>query len=133
LKIESKAKVFCANNSVKELADIGFYEAYDELGNYAKINFSTSRNFSGVDILLDYKPDVIIVSDAIRAPHSILDPSIESVQICGRFRKGCGEISHLTNYNTNLTSLSAAEAKAYLNGAFSVYTDILNKSKHAKN
>ncbi|WP_423149720.1 hypothetical protein [Rubrolithibacter danxiaensis] len=133
LNIEVESKVFCAEDSVKKLSLLGFEEAYSDLDLFDKFNFFTGRFFSSLDIDLDYKPDVVMITDVYLAKHSILDPITESVQICGRFRNGIGEVTHITNFNSNLSSKSENGAREYLNGGYSAYSDISVKIKTSQN
>ncbi|MGN6396563.1 MAG: hypothetical protein ACTHMI_13425 [Mucilaginibacter sp.] len=120
--------VYCSEKSVKELRIADIDNAYDSINNkFAKYNFLTSRFYSAVDI--DYKeyncdPIIIMISDVIAVEHSVIDPTTESIQICGRFRKpekDDGEdiavkkdIYHISNYKSNLTSFSDTEVMAIL-------------------
>nr|WP_121272811.1 hypothetical protein [Pedobacter schmidteae] len=137
LGIQEQSKVFCAEDSVSVLNDLGIQNASTELGDYAQYNFLTSRCFSAVDIDLDYKPDVIMVTDVYSASHSILNPATDVIQISGRFRKPEGSkekcqmnsLTHITNYNENIVFKNPVEAKSFISSAYSAHELMV---KHAE-
>lgn len=47
---------------------MNFTDASETLDELASVNFLTSRFYAAVDIKLDYKPHVIILTDVLRAP-----------------------------------------------------------------
>lgn len=102
LHLRERCKVFCSEKSVKKLRSKGFSQAYDELQELADINLFTSRFYSAVDIELDYKPTVVLLSDVVHAPFSSVDPSTEVIQAIGRFRNGVVSSWHITNTNPNI-------------------------------
>ena len=60
----------------------------DKLNRY---NFFTSRFYSAVDIVLEEKPVVIMISQVHKTvkgktPYSLIDLETEAIQIKGRFR-----------------------------------------------
>lgn len=80
-------KIFCSKKSVDILKDSFFYESFEELKlPLAKVNLFTCRFFSAVDITTWTKPDVLILTDCVSVPHSIIDPFTEAIQAQGRFR-----------------------------------------------
>lgn len=81
-------KIFCSQDSVDKLKeDANFDKSYDYLKlPLAKVNLFTCRFFSAVDITTWTKPDVLILTDCIKVPHSIIDPFTEAIQAQGRFR-----------------------------------------------
>jgi hypothetical protein len=102
LNIADESQVFCAKKSADKLKQHGFNEAHTELAPLKKYNFYTSRFFSAVDIEVDVKPNVVILSDLYFAEHTMIDPATEAVQIMGRFRNGINKITHITNVNTRI-------------------------------
>ena len=69
--------------------NLGLYTT-DKLNRY---NFFTSRFYSAVDIVLEEKPVVIMISQVHKTvkgktPYSLIDPETEAIQIKGRFRNG---------------------------------------------
>jgi hypothetical protein len=137
LNLKSKYMVFCAEDSVVNLLrmNIPFERATEDftVNKMKNTNFFTSRYFSAIDIKLDYKPDVILVSDIFFAEHSILDPHTEVIQIPGRFRNGINSLTHITNYNPKLITKTSTEAKFYLEGLFEAYDDFVKAHNRAIN
>lgn len=99
LDILEQSTVFCAYNSVKNLKDKKFSQAYSDwdAAKMNKYNFLTSRFFNALDIELDFQPEVFIVTDVTMATQSIIDPFTDTIQIIGRFRNGIASASHITN------------------------------------
>lgn len=99
LDILEQSTVFCAYNSVKNLKDKKFSQAYSDwdTAKMNKYNFLTSRFFNALDIELDFQPEVFIVTDVTIATQSIIDPFTDTIQIIGRFRNGIVSASHITN------------------------------------
>lgn len=80
-------KIFCSQDSVKRLQETCFDESFEKLKlPLAKVNLFTSRFFSAVDITTLQKPDILILTDCVSVPHSIIDPFTEAIQAQGRFR-----------------------------------------------
>jgi hypothetical protein len=140
LEIENESKVFCAEESVAELALGGFLNASTDLGDFARFNFLTSRFFSAVDIDLNYKPDVILVTDVWQAQHSILDPFTDVIQISGRFRRPedtplntptFKSLIHVTNYKEDLKFICEQEAISYFNDQYDAYNAMKDYRKSA--
>ena len=116
LKISDKASIYCGENSYKKLdKEKGWKKnVYDNLRYENKTvklttqyNFFTSRYYSAVDINLDYKPVVIMVTMIYKAlpnktPFTLIDPAIEAVQIAGRFRNGVSRIIHIADTNPEI-------------------------------
>jgi hypothetical protein len=137
LDIGEEAKVFCAEDSISTLALHEFYNTSSKLGDFKKYNFLTSRCFSAVDINLEYKPDVIMITDVFQAAHSILDPITEVVQISGRFRKKpnssnrvtTNSLTHITNLKKDIKFQNPLEAADYVNAALGAYESMSQKRK----
>lgn len=134
LGIKDQSAAYCADKSVAKLLSKKFKTGYSKLDtdDLAKYNFLTSRYFSALDIKLDYKPDVILVTDVWSAEHSVLDPQTEVIQIAGRFRNGINSLTHITNFKATLESKSRDESIQYLRGCFDTYdhiVDLFTKSK----
>lgn len=122
--IEDKSKIFCAPQSVALLRSRGFENACYNLGNYSKFNFFTSRFFNAVDMELDYKPNVIMLTDVFRAKYSKLDPYTDSIQIVGRFRNGTNKITHISSFNPDITFREPENAVQFLEEQFQAYGQI---------
>lgn len=127
LDIHAESKVFCSEDSVVKLLIKKYKHATSEfeVKDMAKFNFFTSRYFSAFDIILEHKPDVIVVSDIVFAKHSILDPQTEVIQIAGRLRKGISSLTHITNYNPELEVMTQPEKLSYLEGSLDLHEAIL--------
>ena len=98
--ILDESTVFCAPKSVHKLKQsLNFKNAYSKFDPklMKKFNFFTSRFNAGMDIELNYKPDLIMLSDVNLVEHTVLDPFSDMIQIVGRFRNGLNYITHITN------------------------------------
>jgi hypothetical protein len=106
--IKSDYKVFCSDKSVRQLKNRSFKDASSSFElPLAKYNFFTSRFYSALDIELDVRPDIIILTDIYEAEHSVIDPFTEAIQIQGRFRniiegKRFNSLTHITNIKKDL-------------------------------
>ena len=91
LGILDKSNIYCSTESYKELKKSG-YNVYDSITDKLnRYNFFTSRFYSAVDIALEEKPVVIMISQVHKTvkgktPYSLIDPETEAIQIKGRFR-----------------------------------------------
>jgi len=134
LDIKSQSHAYCADKSVAKLVSKKYRTGYStlDLKEVAQYNFLTSRYFSALDIRLDYKPDVVLITDVHTAPHSILDPHTEIIQIAGRFRNGINSLTHITNFNQSMESKSKDEALHYLQGCFDTYESVVKLFANAK-
>jgi hypothetical protein len=134
LQIKDDSHVYCADKSVAKLVVKKIRTGYSKLDvkHLAKYNFLTSRYFSAFDLILDYQPDVVLVTDVFTSPHSILDPQTEVIQISGRFRKGLNSITQITNFNAEIESKTKEESLQYLKGCFDTYESIVTSFKNAK-
>ncbi|MDQ0964741.1 hypothetical protein QFZ20_000144 [Flavobacterium sp. W4I14] len=129
--LEENSKVFCSEDSRLILEDLGFNNTSSTLEGFARYNFFTCRFFSGLDIDLDFKPDVIMITDVNNATHSIIDPITEAIQITGRFRKAEGSneiittnsISHITNFKPTIKFRTVEDTQQYLNGLQKAYIE----------
>lgn len=108
-------KIFCSQDSVDKLKEeANFDKSYDYLKlPLAKVNLFTCRFFSAVDITTLVKPDVLILTNCVSVPHSIIDPFTEAIQAQGRFRN---KYEDGNTYNS-LTVI------ANVNESMFVYTD----------
>lgn len=117
LDILEQSTVFCAYNSVKNLKDKKFSQAYSDwdAAKMNKYNFLTSRFFNALDIELDFQPEVFIVTDVTMATQSIIDPFTDTIQIIGRFRNGIVSVSHITNTDYKFQVRSKAQLQFRIN------------------
>jgi hypothetical protein len=139
--IKEQSNVFCSEDSVDKLKKIDkninatSNLPLDEKGKakLAKYNFFTSRFYSAVDIELDYKPNVLIISDLFYAKYSMIDPQTEAIQIIGRFRNGINTIIHLSNIDYDIVYKTPEQIISYLNGCHEIYTQLNTIFKSATN
>lgn len=124
LKLQGRSKVFCAEKSVRKLKKEGFSDVSDHLTKLAEVNFFTSRFYSAVDIKLDYKPNVIVLTDVFHAPYSMIDPQTEVVQAIGRFRNGVAKAYHVTNTNSQIECLPRATLYHQLGCKETIYNKV---------
>lgn len=117
LDILEQSTVFCAYNSVKNLKDKKFNQAYSDwdAAKMNKYNFLTSRFFNALDIELDFQPEVFIVTDVTMATQSIIDPFTDTIQIIGRFRNGIASANHITNTDYKFQVRSKAQLQFRIN------------------
>lgn len=110
--ILEESTVFCAPKSVNKLKHtLNFKNAHCKFDpkQMRKYNFFTNRFNAGMDIILDYKPDLIMMSDMYLVEHTVLDPYSDMIQIIGRFRNGVNYITHITNSFKDYTYRSKEE------------------------
>lgn len=105
LNIGEETTVFCSEDSVAKLNSSPYkfkraFSTFDK-NQMTHYNFFTSRFYAGMDIVLDYKPDLVMFSDMYLVSHTMLDPHTDIPQIIGRFRKGVNSAIHITNAVTN--------------------------------
>jgi len=138
--LTNRSKVFCSQESVDKLDKLGYSNAFANLQfdsqNHVKLaqyTFFTSRFFSAVDIDLQTKPTVIIISDLFYAKHSMIDPHTEAIQILGRFRNGIGGIIHVSNFNPYLSHKTTEQLQNYLDGCHEVYIQLKQLFQTATN
>lgn len=117
LDILEQSTVFCAYNSVKNLKDKKFNQAYSDwdAAKMNKYNFLTSRFFNALDIELDFQPEVFIVTDVTMATQSIIDPFTDTIQIIGRFRNEIASANHITNTDYKFQVRSKAQLQFRIN------------------
>ena len=110
-------KVFCSEDSVKNLAKRGMFQAYSQISYpLAKYNFFTCRFYSALDIrIFKHKPDIIILTDHRTANWTMVDPFTEAIQIQGRFRKRgkdditYNSLTHISTVNPDIRVRSKEE------------------------
>ena len=121
LGISDKSNIYCSTEAKKSLKRER-YQVYDtvteELNRY---NFFTSRFYSAVDIKVNIKPTVIMITQVYRksgneVPYSFIDPETEAIQIAGRFRNGIKRLIHITNTDSSIVYMTKDEAEETLNG-----------------
>lgn len=134
--LKELTNVYCSTESMEKLKREGFKNVYNNLASkdgkieLNRYNFFTSRFYSALDIELDFKPVVIMMTELFSAPYSLIDPATESVQIAGRFRNGISRLIHITNYNKRREYKKEDEIKSFLEGQHTVFMQFL-KMKNA--
>ena len=102
LNILDDATVYCAPKSrIKLKSEHGFTNAYDvwSADTMKQYNFFTARFYTAFDLELDYRPDLLMITDPHLSPYTMLDVDTDCIQICGRFRNGISSATHI--YRTN--------------------------------
>lgn len=123
MKILDNSAVFCAPKSVDKLKQQKFKNAYPKWSkeHMKQHNFFTSRYYNALDIELEEKPDVIIITDIFFAEQTMIDPYSDAIQIIGRFRNGISNIIHITNTKLDLPQRSPEEIKKFIYSSEGIY------------
>ena len=126
LDIENESTVFCAKKSVEKLKSKKFKQAFEQWSKsqMKKYNFFTSRFYNALDIELEIKPTVIMISEVYFSEYSMIDPHTDAIQAIGRFRNGVNSIYHIFNTNPNLPVRTKEEVDIYLQVSKEVYNKI---------
>ena len=126
LDIENESTVFCAKKSVEKLKSKKFKQAFEQWSKsqMKKYNFFTSRFYNALDIELEIKPTVIMISDVYFSEYSMIDPHTDAIQAIGRFRNGVNSVYHIFNTNPNLPVRTKEEIDIYLQVSKEVYNKI---------
>ena len=128
--IKGNTSIFCSTESMDKLKSHGFTDVYDSImveNGYAQLNrynFFTSRFYSAVDIELEYKPVVIMLTELHSAPHTMIDPATDAIQIAGRLRNGVKRLLHITNADKKIEYMSREELEKYLDSSHAAYTNV---------
>ncbi|MCX2472794.1 hypothetical protein OQZ33_00480 [Pedobacter sp. MC2016-05] len=131
LGIAEQSIVYCSGKSVRKLAKEGFDNANDKLSNYPRFTFFTSRYFSAVDVFLETKPIVIMITD-VYDEKTLLDPYTDNVQIVGRARNGVSDIYHITGTNPSLETIDENEVRQYLDESYSAFQEVKQLGNNIK-
>ena len=97
--------VYCAPESISKLREgYDFINAYREwdASTMKRYNFFTGRFFSAFDLELDYKPDLVMITDPYISPYTMLDVDTDCIQICGRFRNGINSATHIYRVDSEI-------------------------------
>ncbi|MCM1138209.1 MAG: hypothetical protein NC453_06510 [Muribaculum sp.] len=96
--------VFCSEKSVEKLKHLGIKNVHCEWSpKFLKpYMFFTSRFYNGLDIILEFQPYVVFISDPYRKDFSIVDPSTDMPQAIGRFRRGVYNVEHIVAFNNEI-------------------------------
>lgn len=124
-------KIFCSEDSVEKLENACFNKSYDTLKlPLVKVNLFTCRFFSAVDIMTLVKPDVLILTDCVSVPHSIIDPFTEAIQAQGRFRNKYEDgntynsLTVIANVNENMVVYTDEQVAARIKAARKSYENL---------
>ena len=104
LGLREQSAVFCSADSVDKLKSQKFSNAHEnwEQKHMAKYNWMTSRFYNALDIELNCKPNVVMITDCFIADYTMIDPYMDAVQITGRFRNGTNAIYHISNFDERI-------------------------------
>ncbi|HWZ35266.1 MAG TPA: DEAD/DEAH box helicase family protein [Mucilaginibacter sp.] len=86
LKLEDY-HIYCSKNSANNLRVVDREDTSWKFTALWKYNFFTSSFFNGLDIIVDCKPNIIMLSDYKCGEHTLLDPYTDVLQIIGRVRR----------------------------------------------
>lgn len=126
LGLTDDSSVFCSEKSVDKLKSKGFKAAFVdwEPTKAKKYNWLTSRFFTAVDIELEEKPDVLIISDPFLSDFTLMDPHTDVIQAIGRFRNGTAEIAHVVNTKSEYPIRTAEGIIEYFRAAGYAYDTV---------
>lgn len=137
LKIMDESYIFCSEDGVKKLKDVGFTNAFSEIClPLRKYNIFTSRFYSAIDINLNVKPDVLILTNLNQADYTKIDPFTEAIQIQGRFRnkfedgQTYNSLTHITN-TKDLKALSDDDVTKIIHEYVATYNYLIERYKTA--
>lgn len=137
LKIMDESYIFCSEDGTKKLKEAGFTNALSEICYpLRKYNLFTSRFYSAIDINLDVKPDVLILTNLNQADYTKIDPLTEAIQIQGRFRnkfedgQTYNSLTHITN-TKDLKALSDKEVTDMIDEYVATYKHLIERFKAA--
>jgi hypothetical protein len=133
LDIKDISNIYCSKDLATNMNDLGYENVYSSLNEFNKFNFFTSRFYSAVDIELDYKPHVTIVTDVKFVQHTMVDPRYEVIQIMGRFRNGIQSLKHITNTDDTIAVKTFEEVFKDLENQKSGFDQIKTLYNTAKN
>lgn len=128
--VRNCSKIYCSNqdNAIRKLQGEGYKASEDFVlsESLEQYSFFTSRFYSAVDLETSDKPDIIIVTDCVSKPQTMIDPFTHAIQIIGRFRLGIGSITHITNWNAELRLQSREEIIEDVEAQKNVYNILTN-------
>ena len=128
--------VYCAPKSRSKLKnEYGFSNAYTEWSaeTMKKYNFFTGRFFTAFDLELDYKPDLVMITDPYNAEYTMLDVDTDCIQICGRFRNGINSATHIYRVNPEIVVKSREQMEWEISAHEFAYQTIQTLYNSAEN
>lgn len=128
LGIKEETAVFCATKSVDKLKRKGFKKAYHQWdkSKMKQYNFFTSRFYTALDMELDYKPDIIFITEPYISEYTAVDPLTDVVQSIGRFRNGISSCLHIVTPRKDFLIRTKEGIIEYLKGCEYAYNTIKN-------
>ena len=139
LHLEGESRIFCSEEGGGKLKDAGFTNAVSSIDYpLAKYNFFTSRFYSAVDIELNVKPDILILTNLNNAVYTTVDPYTEAIQIQGRFRRmfedkqTFNSLTHITN-TCDLGALSREELDKQIDEYKITYQSLIERHNKTTN
>lgn len=123
---EHESVIFCARETAREVEheEVCVYSDWNA-DNIKRINWMTSRFWTGFDLDDIPKPPIVIMlSDPTLVEHTMIDPTIDAVQIVGRFRNGISKIYHISNINASYKYRTVENIKGYLDAHRECYNKI---------
>ena len=125
-KLTSKeAHIYCADkadNFIKLSEDLAVFQQEPNTGQYAEVNFFTTKYFEGFD-LKEKDATIILVTDVTK-PHTKVGITNKGVQAIGRVRYPAKSLIHITNNRNKEGMKTLAEFKA----EYEIHTDNLISS-----
>ena len=133
LDLLNESAVFCSDKSVDKLKDLKFSNASDiwDKDIMMRYNWLTSRFYNAVDIELEEKPTVFLLTDCYFTEYTVFDPNTDVIQCVGRFRNGVSSIHHISNTNRNFSVRSKDELKGYITCSRELYDMLRNLYNYA--
>ena len=131
-----ESAVYCAPKSRLKLKnEYSFDNAYNNWSadTMKKYNFFTGRFFTAFDLELDYKPDVVMITDPHISEYTILDIDTDCIQICGRFRNGLKSATHIYRVNPEIIVKSREQIEWEISAHEFAYNTIQTLYNSAEN
>ena len=129
--LKNDATIYCAPKSCGKLKEHGFTNAYDVWSaiTMKKYNFFTGRFYTAFDLELDYKPDLLMITDPYIISkelerYTILDVDTDCIQICGRFRNGISSATHIYRTDPNIVVKTREELEREIYGLEVAYNTV---------
>lgn len=134
--IMEDSAVYCAPKSRSKLKnEYDFTNAYTEWSaeTMKKYNFFTGRFFTAFDLELEYKPDLVMITDPYNAEYTMLDVDTDCIQICGRFRNGINSATHIYRVNPEIVVKSKEQMEWEISAHEFAYQTIQTLYNSAEN
>lgn len=133
LGLLDESAVFCSEKSVEKLKGLKFDNVSDIWNKdiMKRYNWLTSRFYNAVDIELEEKPTILLLTDCYFADYTAFDPNTDTIQCVGRFRNGVSSIHHISNTNRNFMVRSKEELKGRISCWKDVYDMLQNHYDYA--